>query len=116
MLPEQLEEAQNAADEHTAHLQAILEHADNDLSPNDQAALRYFIDLARRPSFKETVRLDTMWQHLVREKFKAERSLLSFRKREPLVESLVVGVLGLPFEPEQHAQAAMKLRDFKVSE
>lgn len=31
------------SEEHTAHLQAILEHDDNDLSPNDKAALRYFI-------------------------------------------------------------------------
>lgn len=41
--------------------------------------------------------------------------LRRFRERENLVDSLVVGVLGLPFEPEQHAQTAMKIREFKVS-
>lgn len=44
-------------EEHLAHLQAILDHEDNDLSPNDKLALQYFID--REPLVQRLIaRLD----------------------------------------------------------
>jgi hypothetical protein len=44
------------------------------------------------PVFREHLRLDGMWQRLVREKDAAEQDLQRFREREPLVQELLEAV------------------------
>ena len=97
------------ANEVAAHLELILDHEDNDLSPNDRTALKRAIEAFSNPPKLPVVEFDPDWTVVKQAELD---ELKRFREREPWVQRLLGDIEEVGFASNEQMESYSRVRDF----